>query len=215
MTGPEDLQADYLAAGFAGSLGSGSRRALIVVDFVNAYLDTSSPLYAGVEEALASAVRLLEAARSGGTPVYFTKVDFDPADTNLFARKVPSLQCFAPGQPLADYPSELAPRPGEMVVAKRYASAFFGTHLASSLTARGIDALVIVGVTTSGCIRATALDALQHGFIPLVVSDACGDRDRRPHEANLFDLQAKYAEVIPEAVAHDLLAQPVGDGRLA
>jgi maleamate amidohydrolase len=96
---------------------------------------------------------------------------------------------------------EVAPRPGEPVVVKQYASGFFGTSLASTLTALGVDTTVIAGVSTSGCVRATAVDACQHGFVPLVVRDAVGDRDAGPHEANLFDLQAKYAEVVDEAAA--------------
>ena len=105
---------------------------------------------------------------------------------------------FDAGLPLGDIPDDLAPRPDEIVIYKQYASAFFGTSLASTLTALGVDTVVITGLSTSGCVRASAVDAMQHGFIPLVVADAVGDRDPRPHEANLFDLQAKYAEVVSE-----------------
>lgn len=96
---------------------------------------------------------------------------------------------------------EVAPAEGELVISKQYASAFFGTPLASILVARGVDTVVLVGVSTSGCIRASGVDAVQHGFIPLVVRDAVGDRTPQTHEANLFDLQAKYAEVVDENAA--------------
>ena len=111
---------------------------------------------------------------------------------------------FERGSRLGEYCDGLEPRPGEWLLLKQYASAFFGTTLAPTLTAQGIDTVIITGVSTSGCVRATALDACQHGFIPFVVRDAVGDRDPRPHEANLFDLQQKYAEVVGEAaiIAH-------------
>lgn len=105
------------------------------------------------------------------------------------------------------FPESLQPREDELVITKQYASAFFGTTLSSTLTAQGIDTLMITGLSTSGCVRATGLDALQHGFAPFVIREACGDRHEAPHEANLFDLQAKYAEVISEAKAISLLGQ--------
>ena len=117
----------------------------------------------------------------------------------MFYRKVGALKAFDKGSRLAEYCNGLKPQAGELLVLKQYASAFFGTSLAATLTAQQIDTVIIVGVSTSGCVRATALDACQYGFIPFVVRDAVGDRDPRPHEANLFDLQAKYAEVVSEA----------------
>ncbi|MFM9853817.1 MAG: isochorismatase family protein [Sphingomonadaceae bacterium] len=197
-----DLTANYSGA-FDGHLAFGKSPALLIVDFVIAYLEKSSPLYAGVEDALASTERLLAAARAAHIPVIFTTVVFQPggADGGLFYRKVPALKCFDAGSPLGAFPPSLQPREGEVVISKHYASAFFGTALASHLRAMEIDTLLITGVSTSGCIRASALDALQHGFAPFVVREACGDRHAAPHEASLFDLQAKYAEVISEAEA--------------
>lgn len=196
---------------FDGHLPFGQRAALLIVDVVMAYLDPASPLYAGVEDALASNVRLVAAARTAGVPVIFTNVEYAPggADGGVFYRKVPALKLFDRGSPLGAFPPSLLPLPGELVVTKQYASAFFGTRLASTLTAQAIDSVLIGGFSTSGCIRATALDACQHGFLPFVVRQACGDRHAAPHEANLFDLQAKYAEVIDEPEALDLL---VGQG---
>jgi maleamate amidohydrolase len=135
--------------------------------------------------------------------VLFTNVVYTPggADGGVFYRKVPALRLFDKGSPLGAFPASLQPREGELVISKQYASSFFGTHLAATLTAQGIDTLLITGLSTSGCVRATALDACQHGFLPFVVREACGDRHPGPHEANLFDLQAKYAEVISEAKA--------------
>jgi len=125
-------------------------------------------------------------------------VAFTPGgiDGGVFYRKVGALRCLDRGSPYGEFADGLEPREGETVVTKQYASAFFGTSLASTLTSLGVDTVFIAGLTTSGCIRATAVDAIQHGFLPFVVREAVGDRDPAPHEANLFDLQAKYAEVI-------------------
>ncbi len=200
-----DLTQDYEKAGFGGNLTFGSRPAVLVVDMARAYLEPDSPLYAGVEDAVGAGVALVAAARENGVPVVFTRVEYLPggADGGLFYRKVPALAAFQRGNPLGDFVAELTPHEDEVVVVKQYASAFFGTSLAATLTAWSVDSLLICGLSTSGCVRATTVDALQHGFVPYVVADACGDRDPRPHEAALFDLRHKYAEVIslPEATA--------------
>ena len=194
-----DLEQNYAAA-FAGHLPFGKRPALLIVDFVMAYLDPASPLYAGAEDALAANVRLLSAARAAAVPVIFTNVEYEPGGANggLFYQKLPALSVFDKGSPLGAFPPALQPGEGETVLTKQYASAFFGTRLAEILRDGGIDTLIITGLSTSGCVRATALDALQNGFAPFVVREACGDRHPAPHEASLFDLQAKYAEVIGE-----------------
>lgn len=202
-----DLNADYAQAGFGNRLGWGQRPALLIIDFVNAYLDPACPLYAGVEKALAGAVTLLTAARAAGIPVFHTNVAYTPGgvDGGVFFRKVKALSCFERGlhPQWASFAEGLEPAVGEPVITKQYASAFFGTSLASTLASSGIDTLLIAGLSTSGCVRASALDACQHGFVPLVVREAVGDRDVRVHEANLFDLNAKYADVIgiEEAIA--------------
>jgi maleamate amidohydrolase len=198
----DDLAANY-AASFDGHLPFGKRPSLLIVDVVMAYFDRVSPLYAGVEDALASNERLLAAARETGIPVIFTNVVYEPGGANggLFYRKIPALKVFDEGSPMGAFPPTLQPADNERVISKQYASAFFGTSLFAELTAKNIDTLLITGLSTSGCVRATALDALQHGFAPFVVREACGDRHPAPHEANLFDLQAKYAEVISETEA--------------
>ncbi len=194
-----DLDADYQGAGFGARLPFGQRPALVVVDVVQAYVQPDSRLYAqGFVDAVPANRELIAATRRAGVPVIFTGVVYDAQgrDGGLFFRKVPALRSFVAGSPLGAFVEGVTPLPGETVVTKQYASAFFGTSLASTLTACRVDTVLITGFSTSGCVRATALDALQHGFAPFVVREACGDRDPRPHEANLFDLQAKYAEVI-------------------
>jgi nicotinamidase-related amidase len=205
------LEENYAAGTFGRALEPGRRPALIIVDFVMAYLKPGSPLYAGVESTRDAAAHLLQLARQARIPVLHTNVRFqaDGRDGGVFFRKLPALGCFADGADpeLARFDPALEPAPGETVITKQYASAFFGTTLASTLTAMGVDTLLIAGVSTSGCIRATALDACQHGFIPWVVRDAVGDRHPAPHEANLFDLQAKYAEVVSLATVGQYLSR--------
>jgi maleamate amidohydrolase len=195
----DELTENYRGA-FDGSLGFGKAPALILVDFVAAYYVESSPLYAGVEDELASALRIRDAARAAGIPVIYTNVVYQKggADGGVFYRKVPALEAFEAGNPLGRWAEGLEPADGELVIAKQYPSAFFGTSLAETLNKRSIDTLIITGVTTSGCVRATCVDAMSYGFIPIVVADACGDRHAAPQEANLFDMNAKYADVVDE-----------------
>ena len=195
-----ELDREYASAGFNGRLTFGDRPALIVVDVVQAYLRKDSSLYAGVEEALASTLRLISAARRSAIPIIYTNVAYqaDGKDGGLFYRKIPALKLFDAGSPYGAFADGVAPLPDELIVTKQYASAFFGTSLASTLQSLRIDTVIIVGFSTSGCVRATALDALQHGFAPFLVREACGDRNAEVQAANLFDLQAKYAEVVDE-----------------
>jgi maleamate amidohydrolase len=186
--------------GFAGSLDFGLRPALVVIDFVKAYVTPGSPLCADFEAPRLACVQLLAAARAAGIFIVHTNVAYEPggADGGVFFRKLPALRCFERGvhPELTEFVPGLEPLTTESVITKQYASAFFGTPLATMLRERGIDTLLISGVSTSGCIRATAVDCCQYGFIPIVVREAVGDRATGPHEANLFDLQAKYAEVV-------------------
>jgi maleamate amidohydrolase len=208
VSAPVNLDADYQAAGFGGRVPFGRKPALLVIDVVEAYLDKTSPLYAGVEDARDSNIRLVDAARAAGAPVFFTNVVYAAGgvDGGVFYRKVPALKCFLGVTAFGAFPPGLSPRNNELVISKQYPSAFFGTPLAATLRAIGVDTVVMGGFSTSGCVRASALDALQHGFIPYVVREACGDRDPRPHEANLFDIQAKIGEVVSEAEAVALMA---------
>jgi maleamate amidohydrolase len=196
--GPGDLDADYAQAGFGRQLQPGERPALLLIDFVRAYFQPGAELYLGTDSCLHEAAGVLESARAAGVPVVYTKVSYTEGGTDggVFFRKVGALRHFVGDTELGSIMPEIEPKPGEVVVTKQYASAFFGTSLAATLTACKVDTVIITGVSTSGCVRASAVDAIQHGFVPVVVSDAVGDRDPRPHQANLFDLQAKYAEVL-------------------
>ena len=197
-----DLDSDYAAAGFGGTLQRGASPALILIDFARAYFDRDCGLYAGVEAERAVAARLADTARAAGVPVIFTRVEYTcPEDGGQFYRKVPALAAFDTGNPLGDFTPELAPHEGDIIVTKHYPSAFFRTDLAAQLQALGVDTLLVTGLSTSGCVRASTLDALCHGFVPLVVEDACGDRDRRVHDANIFDLKSKYAEIVTGVAA--------------
>ena len=193
--------------GFGGTLAPGVRPALVLIDLMRAYFEPGSPLCLPDRDCLDAAGRVLAAARRGGIPVVHTRVEYAPdgRDGGVFVRKVPALQHLFGGGPLGELMPEVAPVEGELVVVKQYASAFFGTSLTSTLHADGVDTVAIVGVSTSGCVRATAVDAISHGFVPLVVADAVGDRTPQTQESNLADLRAKYAEVVDEAtVAHYL-----------
>ncbi|MEE4451645.1 isochorismatase family protein [Novosphingobium resinovorum] len=195
----EELQQNYAAA-FGGWAGFGRSPALILIDFVEAYFAPESPLYAGVEAALASALRVREAACRAGVPVILTNVVYHPGgiDGGRFFEKVPALKAFEAGNPMGAWPQGLEPQADEIVLTKQYPSAFFGTSLAAMLTACGIDQVILTGLSTSGCVRASCVDAMSHGFRTAVVADACGDRHPGPHEANLFDMNAKYADVVSE-----------------
>ncbi|MEE4205513.1 MAG: isochorismatase family protein [Erythrobacter sp.] len=208
----EDAKSNY-AGVFEGRIGFGERPALLIIDMVEAYFAPESPLYAAVEDTLAAAIDLRAAARDAGVPVIYTNVVFHPSmrDGGRFAQKVGVLASFTAGNAMGAWATGLEPSEDELVVSKQYASAFFGTSLASTLTAAGHDSVVIAGVSTSGCIRASCIDACQHGFIPIVVEEAVGDRHEEVHRANLFDMNAKYGDVVrlAEAKAHfAALARP-------
>ncbi len=192
-----DLHSSYAAAGYGGELGFGKRPAVILVDVARAYIEPDAPLYVGSEAAFMAMIELTRMARAAKIPVIFTRVEFmrGGADGGLFYKKAGPLKLFQKGEPLGDFDDRLRPQPQDVVVTKQYASAFFGTSLASTLNALEIDTCLLGGFSTSGCVRATTLDALQNGFRPIVVTDACGDRDPQVQAANLFDLGQKYADL--------------------
>jgi maleamate amidohydrolase len=194
-------------AAFSGRVGWGDRPAVLVVDLVRAYTEPGGPFaLPDPGPAVAATTALVTAARAGRHPVVWTTVRYaaDLTDGGLFVRKVPALAAFADDAPGGWGEFAVQPEPGETVVEKQYASAFFGTSLAATFHAAGVDTLVIAGVSTSGCVRATAMDALNSGFRPQVVREACADRTSALHENNLADLDAKYADVVAleEALAH-------------
>jgi maleamate amidohydrolase len=189
---------DYLATGFGSRIGFGDRPCVVVVDMVRAYVTEGEPFWSPAYEAVREAnQRLLDGCRSHGVPVAWTTLAFDETewDTGHFLRKVPSLREYLRRPELAEFDPRLAPVPGELVVRKQFASSFFGTSLSSALARLRADTVVVTGVSTSGCVRATAVDALQHGYRPIVVAEAVGDRDDAAHRQALYDLQAKYADV--------------------
>jgi len=193
-----DLRQNYSGV-FDSQMGFGRAPAILVVDFIRAYTEPASPLYApAVVEAVKATVPLLETARQKKVPIIYTRVLYHPsgADGGLFVQKVPALRRMVEGEPLADIVPELPPGPDDVILIKQYASSFFGTSLAAMLTARGADTLIIAGCSTSGCVRATAVDAMQNGFRPIVPRECVGDRHDGPHEANLFDINAKYGDVV-------------------
>lgn len=192
--------ADNYANVYDTRIGFGHKPALILVDFVEAYFDKSCDLYAGVEDTLASAIRVRDAARKAGILIIYTNVVYHKSGINggRFYQKAAPLRYFLEGSPMGAWPKGLVPSDNELVVSKQYPSAFFATSLASTLHAAGIDTAIITGLTTSGCVRATCVDACSNGFIPIVVEQACGDRHDDPHKANLFDMNAKYGDVISE-----------------
>jgi nicotinamidase-related amidase len=202
-----DLEADYKRHGLANRVGFGRSPALLVIDFVKAYTTPGSPLYAapGVPDAVQASIPLLAAARERGIPVMYTTIAYarDGRDGGMFVRKVPALLQLTHDSPLTEIVDELAPRDDELVIEKKYASAFFGTPLAATLTAQGIDTVILVGCSTSGCIRASAVDGMQYGFRVIVPRECVGDRAPGPHEANLFDINGKYGDVVSVA---DVLA---------
>lgn len=206
MTQAEELGANYARA-YGTRVGFGQRPALILVDFCQGYFDPDCDLYAGVDAALASALRVRAAARAAGVPVILTNVVYHPTaiDGGRFFEKAAPLRYFLQGSPMGAWPAGLVPQADELIISKQYPSAFFGTSLASTLTARGIDSVLLTGLTTSGCVRATCVDAMSHGFRTSVIAEACGDRHPGPHEANLFDMNAKYADVVSEADATGFL----------
>lgn len=198
----ENLDTNYESTGFSKRLGFGTKPALILIDLVEAYFREGSPLYhARFHSALESSLRLREAAHGASIPVIVTRVEVKKGgiDGGIFFKKshLPML-CFEEGNPLGDFPPSLKIGPKDIVLTKKYPSSFFGTHLSATLASSGIDTLLITGVSTSGCVRATAVDACSSGFRPMVVREAVGDRHPGPHEANLFDINAKYGDVVSE-----------------
>ncbi len=197
---------DYERVGFGRSTDFGRCPALLVVDMCLAYFQDGSPLNLDRPDVADAVRRVVAAARRSGTPVIWTRVEYEPGGTDggVWYRKVPVLSSFDRGNPLADWLDGLEPDPGESVVTKQHASGFAGTDLAATLEALEVDTTIVVGVSTSGCVRATATDASAAGFMPFVVREASGDRTAQIEDANLFDLHAKYADVvsIEETVAY-------------
>ncbi|MCS6874718.1 MAG: isochorismatase family protein [Pyrinomonadaceae bacterium] len=188
----------YKERGFAASVGFGKKPALLIIDFINGFTDSNCPLGSNFDFEVDSTAKLLSIFRKKSLPVHFTTTVYDEKliSAGVFSKKIPSLSYLREGSKWVLIDDRLKPEEGEVVWVKHYASAFFGTSLSSALRTQNVDTLVITGCTTSGCVRASAVDSCQHGFHTIVVRDCVGDRLRSAHEANLFDLDAKYADVL-------------------
>jgi len=199
MTSGKADEEFFAQRGFGIKIGFGERPALIVIDMINGFTDASMPLGAPLESQLAAQKPLIDVAHERGIPVIFSTViynDHDLKDAGLWAIKMKGTLTLKAGSTAVEVDKRLDVRPTDSLLVKKYASCFFGTDLASRLMNLHADTLIITGCTTSGCVRATAVDAVQNGFRPMVVREAVGDRSAAAHDQSLFDLNAKYADVV-------------------
>ena len=194
----DDTREIYERARLGQSVTPGSRPAVLVVDFSRGFTDPGSTMGSDLTGEVEATKRLLAVAREKGIPVVFTTIGFEAnlKDGSLWLQKAPGLAELQVGGEWVEIDPRLERREDEVVILKKGASAFFGTNLPSVLVSQGVDTVVLCGATTSGCIRATAVDLLQYGYPTLVPRECVGDRARGPHEANLLDIQAKYADVV-------------------
>ena len=196
--GSADVTAVYDRAGFGRRVERGARPAVVVVDLTNGFTDASLPTGADLDEVVDHTRRLVDTARQTAAPVVFTTIAFDQARvaSSAWLRKASGMAALVEGPPSWPSTADWGKRADEALVTKHGASAFFGTDLAAILVAQGVDTVVVTGATTSGCVRATVVDAVQSGFTVLVPRECVGDRASGPHEANLFDIDEKYGDVI-------------------
>lgn len=194
----------YDTRGFGGRQGAGTRSAVVVVDFIEGFTNAESRLACDADSAVAATRELLDAARESGAPVLFTTVSYEDDDLERaanFIAKAPALATLRPGSPWVEVDARLGRTPDEPVLVKLFASAFFGTTLDEQLRDAGCDTVIVTGASTSGCVRATAVDALQYGFRVLVPRDAVADRAADAHNGSLLDIDAKYGDVVSIADA--------------
>jgi nicotinamidase-related amidase len=192
--------------------GVGRRPALVIIDMNNGFTDPASPLVCELDDTVAAIRKLLEAARRAEAPVVFTTVSYgegDRATAKAFIDKVPVLLTLEAGTRWVEIDERIAPRPEEPVLNKLFASAFFGTPLASLLASHGCDSVIVTGASTSGCVRATVVDVLQHGYRPVVPREAVGDRNPAAHDAALYDIDLKYGDVVSLDECLDALGELV------
>ena len=199
MTSGKDDEEFFKARGFGIKIGFGERPALIVIDMLQGFTDPNMPLGASLDAEIEAQQPLLEVAHQRNIPVIFSTViynDADYRDAGLWAIKMKGTLSLKAGTPAVEIDPRLDMRSSDSLLVKKYASCFFGTDLVPRLNSQRVDTLIITGCTTSGCVRATAVDAVQNGFRPMVVREAVGDRSKAAHEQSLFDLNAKYADVV-------------------
>lgn len=202
---------DNYAGVWGNRIGFGKKPVLLLVDFMKSYITPTEPLYApDVIQAVQETVEVLALAREHDILVVHTNILYraeHQIDGGMWVKKSPVMAAMIPSNPATEFCLEVMPLESELVISKNYASAFFGTSLTSVLNAAGVDTVVIVGCSTSGCVRATAVDAVQSGFRPIVIRDCVGDRHRAPHDANLFDIDSKYGDVVSKQEVMDYFAQ--------
>jgi maleamate amidohydrolase len=205
----------YRRQGFGNRIGFGRSFGLLIVDFVNGFNDPQTFGGGNIGAAIERTIGLLAACRDAGLPIAHTRVVYadDGSDHNVFVRKVPSVAVLTEAVAASQIVPELTPLPGELVVRKQLPSAFFGTNLAAWYTAAGVDTLFVAGCTTSGCVRASVTDAMASGFRPMLVTDCVGDRAREPHEANLFDMGQKCADLVSRDEVLEALARTLPSAR--
>jgi nicotinamidase-related amidase len=201
------LREQYEAAGFGGRVGWGDRPAVLVIDMARAWTDQSEQLGSDLSKVLTNIVRILAVARDKGLPIYFTTMAFDAAMREAGAvalKKTPHLVKMIRGSDRVQLARELERRPDEPLIEKPRASAFAGTHLTAMLNSDRVDTIVVVGCSTSGCIRATSESGFNENLRVIVPAEAVGDRSRTAHDASLFDIDARYGDVVPveEVLAH-------------
>ena len=208
---------EYRRKGFAVRSGYGNRPALLIVDFIYGFTDPTTPLGGDFSDQLAVTARLLDAFRAATLPIVYTTVAYEPdfSDAGVFIKKVPSLSILVKGSKMTEVDDRIRPHYTDHIVEKKFASAFFGTDTDAYLKARGVDTVIMTGCTTSGCIRASAIDSMQNGYLTVVVRDGVGDRADGPHEANLFDIDAKYGDVVSSLEALDYVRSVVATGGLS
>jgi nicotinamidase-related amidase len=196
----DDEQARFFRErGFGLATGFGERPAVLVIDIMKAFSDATLPLGANLDRQILETNRILDAAHAVSAPVFFSYVAYDEpncADAGIWGEKMTGLYGLTADSPIVALDERLHRLPSDAVFVKKYASCFFGTDLVSRLTSRRIDTLIITGCTTSGCVRASAVDAIQYGFRPIVAREAVGDRSQPAHDQSLFDIQAKYGDVL-------------------
>ena len=201
----QDKHRIYAQAELGARVGFGERAAVLVVDFQRCFVNPSIPGGGDFSDAIAATASLLAAARAHGVPIAYTVVGYENPhrDAGRFIQKCPTLEHARLGSHMIELDERLGRLPDEPVVVKQFASAFFGTTVASYLTCAGVDTVILAGCTTSGCVRASAIDAMQHGFRTIIPRQCVADIAVEPHEANLFDIDAKYGDVMD---LHDVLA---------
>ena len=199
----------YRKQNFGNSSGFGDRPALLIVDFVNGFADPDRFGGGNIGEAIAATATLLASAREAKIPVAFTRVVYadDGSDAGVFCDKAPGLKTLTEHSDSSQVVDALAPAAGEYVLRKTQPSAFFGTDLAAWLAGRRVDTVLVAGCTTSGCVRASVVDSMSYNFRTIVVTDCVGDRALEPHEANLFDMGQKYADLVPSGDVIGYLAR--------